>query len=139
MAQKMCYQTDCTNELRMVADPVELDIFDDFIKGSQYQQPVEDGIIKDGDPVLMIAANGAQLYEDKQSDCWIVAMVILDISPAEHYKKKYVVPITVILGPNKPQNLDSFLFPYHLTAIQREGLVLFNGLTHDLRTCSPFL
>ncbi|EIW76731.1 hypothetical protein CONPUDRAFT_63234, partial [Coniophora puteana RWD-64-598 SS2] len=84
MAQKMRYRTDRTNELR-TADPAELETFDDFVKGSQYQQLVDMDIIKDGNPVLMYAADGAQLYEDKQSNCWIVAMVILDISPSERY------------------------------------------------------
>lgn len=46
------------------------------------------------------------------------------------YKKKYVLPGVVIPGPNKPKNIDSFLFPgfHHVAALQHEGLPIWDAL-----------
>ena len=53
----------------------------------------------------------------------------MDFSPEEHYKKDFVIPRGFIPGPKKPNNLDSFLFPglYHLAALQKEGLIIWNA------------
>jgi hypothetical protein len=47
----------------------------------------------------------------------------------------------VIAGPNKPKNIDSYLFPgfYHLTAIQKEGLMLWISSEDTLVTTNPYL
>ncbi|KIJ09474.1 hypothetical protein PAXINDRAFT_87391 [Paxillus involutus ATCC 200175] len=39
------------------------------------------------------------------------------------YKKKYVLLGVIIPGPNKPKNIDFFLFPsfHHIAALQHEG------------------
>ncbi|EMD40010.1 hypothetical protein CERSUDRAFT_92501 [Gelatoporia subvermispora B] len=51
------------------------------------------------------------------------------MSPDRWYKKKYILLGGVIPGPNKPKNLDSFLFPglYHLCALMNEGLVIWDS------------
>jgi hypothetical protein len=40
------------------------------------------------------------------------------------YKKTYVIPGAIVPRPNKPGDLDTFLFPsiYHVTALQHKGL-----------------
>lgn len=80
--------------------------------------------------VLFLSIDGAQLYEMKQSDCWIYIWVILDLPPDLRYKKKHVLPGGFIPGPNKPKNVDSFLFPglHHLSGLQREGLMVWDAL-----------
>ncbi|KAH7917471.1 hypothetical protein BV22DRAFT_989347, partial [Leucogyrophana mollusca] len=90
----------------------------------EYLNAVQQGDIKDTDTVLMLSMDGAQLYQNKQSDCWIYIWILLDLSPDLRYKKKYILPGGFIPGPNKPKNVDSFLFPglHHLAALQREGL-----------------
>ncbi|KAF8897774.1 hypothetical protein BD779DRAFT_1667695 [Infundibulicybe gibba] len=42
--------------------------------------------------LLMLSIDGAQLYQNKASDCWIYIWVVLDHSPDIRYKKKYVLP-----------------------------------------------
>ena len=77
----------------------------------------------------MISLDGTQLYESKESDCWIYIWVVMNHSPEKHYKKHYVLPGGFIPGPHKPKNVDSFLFPgiHHLAALQNEGLSIWDA------------
>ena len=85
--------------------------YDDFYSEIDYLDAVSEEKIKNGDTILLFSLDGAQLYEHKQSDCWIYIWVILNLSPDKRYKKKHVLPGAFIPGPNKPKNIDSFLFP----------------------------
>ncbi len=44
------------------------------------------------------------------------------------YKKSFVILGAIVPGPNKPEDLDSFLFPslYHVAALQCEGLWIYD-------------
>lgn len=55
--------------------------------------------------------------------------IIVNLSPNKHYHKIHVWPGEFILGPNKPKNVDSFLFVgmHHLAAIQNEGLAIWDA------------
>jgi len=102
---------------------------DDIAAGWDYLGVVLDGDIKKDDIVLMVSLDGAQLYESKQSDCWIYIWIILNLSPDKRYKKVHVCPGEFIPGPNKPKNIDSFLFVglHHIAALQREGLHIWDA------------
>lgn len=102
---------------------------DDYFYGSDYIEAVRDGRIQENDMVLMLSFDGAQLYRNKQSDCWIYIWVIMDLDPGIRYKKKFVLPGAVIPGPNKPKKPDSFLFPglHHVAALQNEGLRIWDA------------
>jgi len=115
--------------------------YEDILHGKQYLDACQSGQIKDGDSVLMLSIDGAQLYESKQSDCWIYIWVLFDHAPEERYQKKYVLPGGIIPGPKKPKNLDSFIFPglHHLHAIQTEGLVIWDGAQKRQFLSHPFL
>ena len=117
----------------------QLDAYSDFIHGSDYLAAVREGWITDDDVVLMFSIDGAQLYAHKVSDCWIYIWVIFDHAPELRYKKRYVLPGTVI--PGKPKNIDSFLFPgfHHLSALQREGFKIWDASRNKMFTCRPFL
>ena len=117
----------------------QLETYSDFIHGSEYLTAVREGWITDGDVVLMFSIDGAQLYAHKVSDCWIYIWVVFDHAPELRYKKKYVLPGTVI--PGKPKNIDSFLFPgfHHLSALQREGFKIWDASRNMTFTCRPFL
>ena len=132
-------------------------LYDDFYSGTDYLAAVSEEKIKNGDTILLFSLDGAQLYEHKQSDCWIYIWVILNLSPDKRYKKKHVLPGAFIPGPNKPKNIDSFLFPglyfiysiqasilyllglYHLCALQKEGLSVWNPILKELFKDHPFL
>ncbi|OAX33093.1 hypothetical protein K503DRAFT_660975, partial [Rhizopogon vinicolor AM-OR11-026] len=80
----------------------------DYLDGQDCLEAVAEGKIKN---VLMFSIDGAQLYCNKQSDCWMSIWVVFNHSPHSRYKKKYVLPGIAILGPRKPKNLDSLLYP----------------------------
>lgn len=104
------HQTECVQD-RLSKNDGTTPFYDDFYSGTDYLEAVSDERVKNGDTILLFSLDGAQLYEHKQSDCWIYIWVILNLSPDKRYKKKHVLPGAFIPGPNKPKNLDSFLFP----------------------------
>ncbi|KAG2346339.1 hypothetical protein BDR05DRAFT_878441, partial [Suillus weaverae] len=92
--QEIFEQLECSHGVK--------DVWNDFCDGTDNLGAVSEGKIKEGDPILMMSVNGAQLYKYKSLDCWIAIWVILNHSPNTCYKKKYVLPACIIPGPNKP-------------------------------------
>ncbi len=113
----------------------------DFFDGMDYLQLHIDDKIAPGDMMLLLSMDGAQLYRNKASECWIYIWVILDYAPDVHYKKRHVLPGGFIPGPNKPKNIDSFMFPglYHLSALQKEGLKIWDASSDAIFESHPFL
>jgi hypothetical protein len=142
-ARSLRYRNDRTKEIleELARNQGLLDSYDDFLHGSDYLQAVTDGRIKADDTVLMFSIDGAQLYRNKASDCWISIWVLFDRAPSVRYKKMCVMPDTFIPGPNKPKHLDSFLFPslHHLIGIQKEGLRIWDASRNLVVTSHPFL
>ena len=106
-----------------------ISVFTDLYHGKDYLDAILRGDINEDDMVVMLSIDGAQLYQNKQSDCWIWIWVIFDYSPDMHYKKKTVLIGGTIPGPNKPKNGDSYLYPslHHVAAIQKEGLKIWDA------------
>lgn len=108
--------------------------------GWEYLNAVKEGKIKETSFVFMSAMDGAQLYQHKQSDCWIYIFILLEYEPSLRYMKKHVLIGGVIPGPNRPKNYDSFLFPgfYHIAALQNEGLRVWDISEDKIITLEPF-
>jgi len=130
-AKKMCHRS---QETKRILEELERDSncikeWKDIYHGTTYLDTVCAGKIKDKDMVLLMSINRAQLYQSKQSDCWIYIWVILDLAPDVRYKKAYVFPGGVIPGPNKPKHPDSFIFPslHHVAALMKEGLGIWDA------------
>lgn len=115
-------------------------VYSDIFHGSQYLEEVQKKKIKDTSIVFMSGMDGAMLYHHKLSDCWIYIFVNLEYDPQICYKKKHVMIGSVFPGPNKPKNHDSFLFPgvYHISAIQQEGLQIWDASTGKLFKGDPY-
>jgi hypothetical protein len=77
----------------------------DYTDGFDYLEQCRNNKITDKDILLMISLDGAQLYEHRNSDCWMFIWVILELSPDQCYKKTHVLPGGIIPGPNKPKTL----------------------------------
>ena len=139
-AEKMRYCERCTTALLQQLD-TGINTYNDIISGQDYLDAVTDSWICSHDTVLVMSINGAQLYRSKKSDCWIYIWVVVDLPPDERYKKHRVLPGGFIPGPNHPKNLDSFVFPglYHLSALQREGLAIWDAARDLIFTSHPFL
>lgn len=113
-----------------------LDVYSDIYHGSVYLEVVKRRDIGKDDLVLMLSIDSVQLYQMKQSDCWMYLWVVLDHVPDVRYKKRYILPGNIIPGPNKPKNINSFLYPglHHLVALQREGLKMWDSSCNQVYT-----
>ncbi|OSC96709.1 hypothetical protein PYCCODRAFT_1462331 [Trametes coccinea BRFM310] len=111
------------------AGSTSLKEFQDIASSSELLSRVADGSIKRHDAVLMFSIDGAQLYQNKQLDCWMSLWLLCNIRPDQRYKKPYMLPGVIIPGPNHPQDLDSFLFPsfHNLAAVMRKGLLVYHA------------
>lgn len=142
-AEALQYRRNFTNTTlcELFESNEELSSYRDIFSGSDYLSAVQTGHIKPHDPILMISMDGAQLYCSKSSDCWIYIWVILDHAPEVRYKKQYVLPGGFIPGPNNPKVIDSFLFPglHHLSALQRQGLQIWDASSGHTELTRPFL
>jgi hypothetical protein len=140
-ARKLDYRRRKTREIiDEIARNGKITRYEDFIHGSMYLEAVKSGRIQDTDMILMLSIDGAQLYAHKASDCWIYIWIIFDFSPDLRYKQRQILPGGFIPGPNKPKNVDSFLFSglHHLSAIQREGLRIWDALQNTIFLSRPF-
>jgi hypothetical protein len=117
-----------------------IDVYDDVYCSSTLLDAAIRGDLTSDDTVLMLSIDGAQLFESKQSDCWIYIWVLLDLAPDLRYKKKYVLPGGFIPGPKKPKNLDLFVYTglHHLSALQRDGLRIWDCQTGRIFTLRPY-
>ncbi|KIK78859.1 hypothetical protein PAXRUDRAFT_162876 [Paxillus rubicundulus Ve08.2h10] len=66
---------------------------------------------------------------------------IFNISFEKQYQKLYILPGGFIPGSDKPKNVDSFLFPgiHHVTALQNEGLHMWDPLTNSCYLSNLYL
>ncbi|KAN0118507.1 hypothetical protein V8E52_005237 [Russula decolorans] len=107
-----------------------IDIYEDIYDGYQYLEAVKTGHIKEDDTLVLFSLDGAQLYRDKNSDCYFFVWIILNLSPDFCYKKAYILPGGFVPGPNPPRKVESFLLPSfrHVSAVQRKGgLAIWDG------------
>jgi hypothetical protein len=134
-AQKMHYRERTTADILEYARTHggKLSEYNDTTCGRDYLEAVETGKIKNGDVLVQLSLDGAQLYRDKDSDCWIIVYVIHNLPPDLRYKKKFVIPAGFVPGPQKMKDGDSFLYPilYHISALQNEGLRIWDSSTES--------
>ena len=143
MAQKMSYRWQKTQDLRQERgeSATAPDIYDDILSGEAYLDATEEFPINEYDTVLMLSIDGAQFHRNKKSDCWIYIWIILDLGPDERYKIRNILPGGIIPGPERPKNIDSFLFPglAHVSALQKEGLPIWDAYRRRRAICFLFL
>ena len=138
-AEKMHYHRNKTQQIldMLLINDGLVNTYDDIFCGSAYLQGVYNGTITPDDTLLMISINGAQLFESKESDCWIYIWIILELSPDHRYKKKHVLPGAIIPGPKKLKFIESFLSSglHHISALQHKGLRIWDlAHNHDFIT-----
>ena len=102
--------------------------YDNILCGDSYLDLIDNGTINEYDTVLMLSIDGAQLYEHKDSDCWIYMWLPVDLGPDKCYKIQNILPGGVIPGLKPPKNINSFLFTglAPLSALQCEGLHIWD-------------
>jgi hypothetical protein len=107
----------------------KLAMYDDTACGKELLDAWSQGHFQKTDIALQFSIDGAQLHSDRQSESWVFIWVIHNLPPEMRYKKAFVIPGAIVSGPNKPGDIDSFLFPslYHVAALQREGLRVYDA------------
>ena len=112
----------------------ELPKYDDTACGQELLDAWNSGSFGRSDIALQFSIDGAQLRPDQPSEAWVFIWVIHNLPPSMRYKKDFVVPGAIVPGPNKPGDLESFLFPslYHVAALQREGLRICDSSTNTI-------
>jgi hypothetical protein len=143
-AERMHYREQATTEILKYARAHSGKVreYNDTTCGRDYLEAVEAGKIKNDDVLVQLSLDGAQLYHDKDSDCWIFVYIIHNLPPDLRYKKKLVIPAGFIPGPEKMKDGDSFLFPilYHISALQNEGLRIWDASTQThIPHSTPFV
>ncbi|KAF8064108.1 hypothetical protein FPV67DRAFT_1782455 [Lyophyllum atratum] len=100
-----------------------IEVIDDIVCGTDILQAVLRGDIQEHDTVLMFSFDGAQLYRNKISDCWMSIWNIVCFSPDLRYKKRFILPGTLMPGPKKIKMVESFLHSglQHIAAINKAG------------------
>jgi len=93
-AKKMRHRSQETKRIleELERDGNRIKEWEDIYHGTAYLDAVCAGNIKHDNMVLLMSINGAQLYQSKQSDCWIYIWVILDLALDVRYKKGHVFP-----------------------------------------------
>ncbi|KAF8156691.1 hypothetical protein B0H34DRAFT_657510 [Crassisporium funariophilum] len=122
-AQAMPYCLNLTKALFQKADArpdksIVIDQYKNLFHGNTYLNAVRSGDLKDNNMVLMLLIDGAQLYQSKQSDCWIYIWVILNLAPDLHYKKRHIFPGGFFPGPNKLE-MSNLFFSLVFIMLQR--------------------
>ncbi len=140
VAECMHYlETKLAENLRIArANSGKLITYDDTPCGQELLDAWGEGRFKASDIALQLSIDGAQLCPDQPSEAWVFIWVFHNLPPDMRYKKAFVIPGAIVPGPYKPADMDSFLFPsfYHIAALQREGLRIYDASLDRLTTCS---
>lgn len=115
--------------------------YDDTSCGEELLEAWNTGVLRKNDVALQISIDGAQLRSDQPSEAWVFIWVIHNLPPELRYKKRFVIPGAIVPGPNKPEDIDSFLFPSlaHVAALQREGLRIYDASVEAYTRLSPVI
>ena len=78
--------TQCaTGSATLLSPPICLPIVNDIAMGWDFLGAVLDSDIKEHNIVLMVSLDGVQLYDSKDSDCWMYIWIIGNLSPDTCY------------------------------------------------------
>jgi hypothetical protein len=120
----MCYLNQKIRQVAEMLDNLQVEdsgniIYDDIFSGSEIQDLAKHIKITGNDTIISLSLNGAQLYQNKKSDTWISIWILNNLSPNQCYQEKWILPSTIIPGPNKPKITDSYLYHslHHLSAL----------------------
>ena len=68
-------------------------------------------------------------FKRRRQTAWPIIVFLYNLPPVIRFHLEFILSLGVIPGPNKPKNVDSFLFPglHHLCAVQQEGLHIWDA------------
>lgn len=84
----------------------------DIYDGKLYKELIDDRLLSDERDILLTAScDRFQLFKQKREDCWVLIMINNNLPPEVRVKKKNLLVVAVIPGPNQPKDFNSFLRP----------------------------
>ncbi|KAI0062673.1 hypothetical protein BV25DRAFT_1803335, partial [Artomyces pyxidatus] len=106
----MRYRDKCLQQaLKVVAEGCSR--FSDFPNGKIHEYHYKKlNLFKDPrDVALALSSDGAQLTMKKQSDTWLMLIIILNLPPEVRYKSTGPIVAFTIPGPKPPGHIESFM------------------------------
>lgn len=93
----------------------------------------EAGLFKEPqDMAFAISTDGAQLTMKKQSNTWLLILIILDLPGDLRYKGDFIIVNFATPGPNSPGDIESFLYPLlEEAAVGSEGTWIWSAIESD--------
>ncbi len=88
------------------------------------------GLFKDPRDVgFSLSTDGAQLTMKKQSNTWLMILIILNLPPSIRYKTNNVIINFATPGPNSPGDIESFIWPlFQEMAMSSEGIWMWDAV-----------
>ncbi|EGN97575.1 hypothetical protein SERLA73DRAFT_23872, partial [Serpula lacrymans var. lacrymans S7.3] len=85
--------------------------YSDFPSGSVHEHHYKNmGLFQDErDIAFALSTDGAQLTMKKQSDTWILILILLNLPPESRYLSNNIILTMAIPGPQSPGNIESFV------------------------------
>ena len=110
----MCHRDNCSkatlNALAVGAGVKKSEFSNSYNHVEQHYKNM--GLFRDGrDTALSISSDGAQLTMKKQSNMWLLIIVLLNLPPEMCYKANNVIIPLTIPWPLAPSNIESFINP----------------------------
>jgi hypothetical protein len=110
---QMCHRDNCLKQtLDILAEGAGVKKSEFANSGNHIRHYNKLGLFKDKrDTALSISSDGARLTMKKQSNMWLLVMVLLNLPPEMCYKANNVIIPLVIPGPSAPGDIESFIYP----------------------------
>ena len=80
----------------------QMEYYDDTACSHDLLQAWASGQFTKDDIGLQLSIDGAQLYRDKLSDCWMFIWIVHNFRPGLRYTKSFVIPGGFVPSPEKP-------------------------------------
>jgi hypothetical protein len=78
---------------------------------------------------LALSTDGAQLTMKKQSNTWLLILIVLNLPPSIRYTSGNVIINLATPGPNSPGDIESFIYPlFEEMAQASEGLWIWDAV-----------
>jgi len=99
------------------------------------------GLFKDArDVAISISTDGAQLTMKKQSNVWLLVVVLLNLPPERRYRAKNIIIPLAIPGPLSPGNIESFIYPlFQEMAVASEGIWTWDAVDSSYFVLKAYL
>lgn len=137
------YRDQCLQQaLHLIAKAPDAVKYSDFCDSKVHMHHYQDmHIFKDKRDIgFALSTDGAQLTMKKQSDTWLLILIVLNLPPEIRYKSNNVIYPLAIPGPNPPGNIESYLRPlFEDMAVASEGIWLWDALDSQYFTNRAYI